>query len=270
MHCYKLNTIPATAAFLGLAISAPLWPQAAPPKPDPAAALPAGSQVAGQRPPATPNWPPAGPTPKTADGKPDLSGAWAPNAIRQNVDLVASGTEVPLQPWADTLYKERRANLSKDDPEGHCLPAGVPRISPFPQKFVQTPTLVVVLDEGNVHSYRQFFLDGRGHPKDMDPLWMGDSIAKWDGDSLVVDTIGLNDKTWLNGQGVPHSDQLHVIERYRRPDLGHMQVEITLEDPKAFTKTHTFTRTYTLLQNWEIHEYVCNEFNVDAEHLVGK
>ena len=99
---------------------------------------------------------------------------------------------------------------------------------------------------------------------------MGDSIAKWDGDTLVVDTIGLNDKTWLNGQGVPHSDQLHVIERYRRPDLGHLQVEITLDDAKAFTKTHTFTRTYTLLQNWEIHEYVCNEFNVDANHLVGK
>jgi hypothetical protein len=90
------------------------------------------------------------------------------------------------------------------------------------------------------------------------------------GDVLVVDTIGLNDKTWLNGQGVPHRDQLHVIERYMLPDLGRLNVEITLEDSKAFTKPHTFTRTYTLLPNWEIHEYVCNEFNVDAEHLVGK
>jgi hypothetical protein len=90
------------------------------------------------------------------------------------------------------------------------------------------------------------------------------------GDVLVVDTIGLNDKTWLNGQGVPHSDQLHVIERYMLPDLGRLNVEITLEDSNAFTKPHTFTRTYTLLPNWEIHEYVCNEFNVDAEHLVGK
>jgi len=114
------------------------------------------------------------------------------------------------------------------------------------------------------------FLDGRGHPKDLEPLWMGDSIAHWETDVLVVDTIGLNDKTWLNGQGVPHSDQLHVIERYTRPDLGHLNVEITLEDSKAFTKPHTFTRTYTLLPNWETHEYVCNEFNVDAEHLVGK
>lgn len=207
---------------------------------------------------------PAGPTPRTPDGKVDFSGVWDPGFS------FATMGQVPLQPWADALYKERRANLSKDDPEGHCLPAGVPRISPFPQKFVQTPTLVVILDEGNVHSYRQLFLDGRGHPKDLEPLWMGDSIAKWDSDTLVVDTVGFNDKTWLNGQGLPHSEELHVVERYRRPDLGHLQVDITLEDPKAFTKAHNFNRTYTLLPNWEIHEYVCNEFNVDAEHLVGK
>ena len=159
--------------------------------------------------------------------------------------------------------------MSKDDPEGFCLPAGVPRISPFPQKFVQTSNLIVILDEGNIHSYRQIFLDGRGHPKNMDPLWMGHSTGKWDGDTLVIDTVGLNDKTWINGQGVPHSDQLHVIERYRRPDLGHLEAEITIEDPKAFTAPHTFKRSYTLLDG-EILEYVCNEFNVDSEHLVGK
>ena len=208
--------------------------------------------------------PPSGPAPRTPDGKVDFSGVWTPG-------LSFAFMSVPsLQPWADALYKERRATLSKDDPEGHCLPSGVPRISPFPQKFVQTPTLVVILDEGNVHSYRQLFLDGRGHPADLDPTWMGDSIAHWEEDTLVVDTIGFNDKTWLNGQGVPHSDALHVIERYQRPDLGHIEVEITLDDPKAFTKPHTFKRGFTLLPNWEIHEYVCNEFNVDVEHLVGK
>jgi hypothetical protein len=207
---------------------------------------------------------PHGPAPKTPDGKPDLSGVWTPT----NFMLV--GGQPSLQPWADALYKERRANLSKDDPEGHCLPTGVPRISPFPMKLVQTPTLVLMLDEGNIHSYRQFFLDGRGHPKDLNPLWMGDSVAKWDGDALVVDTVGFNDKTWLNGQGLPHSDQLHVTERYQRPDLGHLSVDITMDDPKAFTKPHSFNRTYALLTDWEIHEYVCNEFNVDAEHLVGK
>jgi hypothetical protein len=206
---------------------------------------------------------PAGPAPKMPDGKVDLQGVWNPGLTFMNMG------KVPLQDWAQKLYEERRANLSKDDPEGFCLPAGVPRISPFPQKFVQTPTLLVILDEGNIHSFRQIFLDGRGHPKNMDPLWMGHSIGKWEGDTLVIDTVGLNDKTWINGQGVPHSDQLHVIERYRRPDLGHLEAEITIEDPKAFTAPHTFKRSYTLLDG-EILEYVCNEFNVDAEHLVGK
>ncbi len=111
---------------------------------------------------------PKGPAPKMPDGKPDFSGVWNPT------NFIAMG-QPSLTPWADALYKERRATLSKDDPEGHCLPAGVPRISPFPMKLVQTPNLVVMLEEGNVHSYRQFFLDGRGHAKDLDPLWMGDS-----------------------------------------------------------------------------------------------
>ena len=115
---------------------------------------------------------PAGPTPRTPEGKVDFSGVWDPGS-----NFFSIG-QLPLQPWADELYKQRRANLGKDDPEAQCLPAGVPRISPFPQKFVQTPKLIVILDEGNVHSYRQLFLDGRDHPKDMDPLWMGDSDRK--------------------------------------------------------------------------------------------
>ena len=155
---------------------------------------------------------PSGPAPKMPDGKPDLSGVWTPGSSFTQMG------QVSLQPWAEELYKERRANLSKDDPEGHCLPAGVPRISPFLQKFVQTPTLLVILDEGNIHSYRQVFLDGRKHLDDPGPLWMGDSIGKWEGDdTLVVDTKFLNDKTWLNGQGLPHSDELHVVERYHAP-----------------------------------------------------
>lgn len=208
---------------------------------------------------------PSGPTPRMPDGKVDFSGVYTPgNSFMQM-------GQPSLQPWAEEVYKQRRATLSKDDPEGQCLPAGVPRISPFPQKFVQTPKLLVILDEGNIHSYRQVFLDGRGHLKDSGPLWMGDSIGKWEGDdTLVVDTTLLNDQTWLNGQGLPHSDQLHVTERMTRPDLGHLDIEITMDDPKAFTAPHTFKRTYLLRPTWEIVEYVCNEFNVDKDHLVGK
>jgi hypothetical protein len=207
---------------------------------------------------------PVGPTPRFPDGTVDLSGVWDPGLTFANLG------DVPLEPWAEELFQERRANNSKDDPEAYCLPAGVPRISPFPQKFVQTPDLVVILDEGNVHSYRQLFLDGRGHPDDLQPLWMGHSIAEWDGDTLVVDSIGFNDKTWLSGRGVPHTEQLHVVERYSRPDLGHLEVEITIEDPGAFTAPHTFNRAYVLRPDWELLEYVCNEFNVDIHHLFGE
>jgi hypothetical protein len=208
---------------------------------------------------------PEGPTPRTLDGRVDLTGVWDPGFSFSNIG------DVPLQPWAEEVLAERRATLGRDDPEAQCLPRGLPRLSPFPQKFVQTPDLVVILDEGNVHSYRQLFLDGRAHATDTFPLWMGDSIGQWeDIDTLVVETIGFNDKTWMNGRGYPHTEQLRVVERFTRPELGRLVVEITLEDPGAFTSTHTFTRTYTLLTDWEIHEYVCNEFNVDINHLVGQ
>jgi len=203
------------------------------------------------------------PVPRTSDGKVDLSGVWNVGTSFGNFG------QVPLQPWAESLYQERRRNQSKHDPEGHCLPAGVPRISPFPYKIVQTPQLIVILDEGNVHSYRQFFMDGRAHPKDSEPQWMGHSIAKWEGDTLVVDTVGFNEKTWLNGQGLPHTDKLHVVERITRTELAKLEIEITIEDPGAFTKPHTFRRTHTLMPGAELLEYVCNEFNIDKDRLVG-
>jgi len=208
---------------------------------------------------------PTGPTPRMPDGKVDFNGVYAP------ANFANYGAAFPLQPWAKKIFDDRRAGLSKDDPEGYCLPAGVPRISPFPEKFVQTKDLFVILDEGNVHSYRQIFLDGRGHGKGLDQLWMGHSIGKWEGnDTLVVDSVGFNDKTWLNGQGAPHSDKLHVTEKYTRPDLGHVNVEITIDDPGALTAPHTFTRSFLLRPDWELLEYVCNEFNIDSDRLVGK
>ncbi len=112
-------------------------------------------------------------------------------------------------------------------------------------KFVQTPALVVMLEEGNVHSYRQFFLDGRNHPKDIEPLWMGDSVAKWDGDTLVVDTVGLNDKTWPKRMEFAARRSVHVIERYQpRPDLGHLSVDATLDDPRPSPSPHSIAHTH--------------------------
>jgi hypothetical protein len=201
---------------------------------------------------------PKGPTPRTPDGKVNFSGVW------NSPDFGSVGGPLPLQPWAQKLADERKKNGEVDDPEAKCLPGGVPRISPYPMKIVQTPDLIVMLFEGNVHSYRQFFLDGRAHDKTLDPSFMGDSIAHWDGDTLVVDTVNFNDRTWLSsGSAAPHTEQLHVIERYRRPDLGHIEVEITLEDPGALTKPHTFKRLHTLDTGWEIHEYVCNDLVLD-------
>ena len=197
--------------------------------------------------------PPSGATPHMPDGTADLSGVW----------VLSGSTNLPSDPSytpeAKKLYEERKAAKGKGDPEAICLPDGLVRMTPLPYKIVQGPKMVVLLSEGNTHSYRRFFLDGRGHPKDVndDPSYTGDSIAKWEGDTLVVDSVGMNDKTWLDSTGKPHSDALHVVERYRRRDLGHLEIAYTLEDPKAFTKPYTFTRVFTLAPTWELQEYVC-------------
>jgi len=212
---------------------------------------------------------PKGPTPKTADGKPDLSGIWSPERtfIYDISSSLAKGETLPLQPWAEKLAKER---MSKDDPEANCLPTGVPRQAPYPWRIVQTPSLIFFLFEGNIHSYRQIFMDGRNHPKDPDPTWYGDSIGKWDGDSLVIDSVGFNDRFWFDFAGHPHTEQLHVIERFRRPDLGHLDFDATIDDPGAYTKPFTMHGHSTLQIGTDLMEYICNENNLDVSHIVGK
>jgi hypothetical protein len=195
-----------------------------------------------------------------AQSAPDLSGVWV---VRGSANLP---DDVPYRPEALKLWQERKASLSKDDPAAYCLPNGVVRATSLPYKIVQTPKLVVLLSEGNTHSYRRFFLDGRPHNLDLEPnSWTGDSIGKWEGTTLVVDTIGFNDRSWLDDTGKPHSDQLHVTERYRRPDPSRLEVQYTLEDPKFLTKPYTFTRTF-VPANREIQERFCTEQN----HLVAK
>jgi hypothetical protein len=195
--------------------------------------------------------PPSGPAPHMTDGKIDFSGVWVPTSTLLPGDP-------SYQPAAKKLDDERKANKGKDDPERFCLPNGAVRVNPLPYKIVQRPDMLMQLWEGNTHSYRRFFLDGRAHNLDIEPeSWTGQSIGKWEGDTLVVDTVGFNDKTWLDATGKPHSDAMHVSERYRRPDLGHLNVDITIEDSKAFTKPYSFTRVFTLAPGWELQEYVC-------------
>jgi hypothetical protein len=223
------------------------------------------------------------PAPRTADGHPDFSGVYhAPGygpgdppirngeTIARNIARDLKPGDGPLLPSAAALMKQRNGTNSKDDPEGLCLPMGTPRKDPYPWKLVQTPQLLLILYEGNVHSYRQVFLDGRPHDPNVEETWWGDSIGKWDGDTLVVDTVGLNDKAWLDLIGHPRSSKAHIVERFTRPELGRVNVEITIDDPGSYSKPWKVLESAQLAPGWELQEYICNENNRDAAHLVGK
>jgi carboxypeptidase family protein len=202
-----------------------------------------------------------GPTPRTADGKPDFSGMWNGSA-----DL--GSEESAALPWAAEIKKQRLENHLKDLPTSICLPGEIFPSSPSLYRFVQTPSLLVQLTEDEP-SHRLVFLDGRPHPKDPDPSWKGHSIGKWEGETLVVDTVGLNDKSWLPDT-LPHTEMLHVIERYRRPDLAHLNIDITVEDPGALTKPWQLHTIWTLAPGEELIEYVCAENNQYKDHASGK
>ncbi len=203
------------------------------------------------------------PAPKTTDGKPDLSGLWRPAVVLVG-DIAANlkPGEVPFQPWAEELYKKRRANDSRDDPTAACIVGGVPRsdLVPYPFKILQVDGMMVILYEA-VHSYRQIFTDGRALPADPNPAWFGYSVGKWEGDGFVVTTTGFNDRGWLDNFGKPATDALRVTERFRRTDFGHMDVEITIDDPKAYTRPWTVTLPLVLEADTELLEYICNENN---------
>jgi hypothetical protein len=206
--------------------------------------------------------PPTGPTPRLTNGKPDLSGVWVGGPLDLN--------SLDLQPWAEALLRERVGNHMKDWPPSYCLPAGaVPFFTNGFFKLVHHPATLVFMAE-NATGFMQMLLDGRPHPPSVGPNWLGHSVGTWDGDTLVVDAIGFHDRGWLNFDGQPHSDKLHVTERLRRPDLGHLEIEITLDDQGAFRKTWTGTKYATLSPDVELQEFVCNENNKDVAHLVGK
>jgi hypothetical protein len=209
------------------------------------------------------------PVPRTSDGKPDLSGLWRPAAILIG-DIAANlpPDSVPFQPWAEKLYKERVASNSRDDPTAACIVGGVPRsdLVPYPFKVLQMPGLTVILYEA-VHSYRQIFTDGRSLPVDPNPTWFGYSVGQWDGDTFVVETAGFNDRGWLDNFGKPATDKLRVVERFTRKDFGHMEVQITIDDPGAYTRPWDVTLPLAFQPDTELLEYICNENNKYFEIL---
>jgi hypothetical protein len=214
------------------------------------------------------------PARRTADGHPDLSGFWVPTvAVKHLLNLAADlkPGEVPLQPWAEAVYKERIETNGKDHPGVRCWPSGIPEKNNIPDglKLVQTPDLTLFLHESRT-IYRQIFTDGRPLPRDAQPTWMGYSVGKWEGDTFVVETIGQNGRTWLDMRGLPATEALRVIERFNRPTIGHIDIDVTIDDPKAYTKPWNVKLSWTLLPDTDLIESICEENNKDLPHMVGK
>lgn len=228
----------------------------------------------------TPNL--AAPAPRTADGKPDLSGLWQAAEVlpecsaddcipQQNLpaDQVDIGRTVegglPYQPWAAALVAERTANGAKDDPHAHCLPPNFPRAYTFPQliKILSLPTQLAILHEFNA-TYRQIFLDGRALPEDPHPTWSGYSTGRWQGDTLVVESNGFRDDLWLDLSGSPLTSAARVTERFRRPNYGTLEVAVTVDDPKAYTRPWTATIELAIVLDTELIEEYCLENEQDT------
>ena len=235
------------------------------------------------------------PTPRTADGKPDLSGVWTTDgsgpAEMQRLfpglsDLAVPGDDpsgfskyfinvfadyknedVPIKPDALQILLARGKSFGKDNPTSYCLPAGVPMgdLLPVPRRFIQLPNLLVILYEG-INPQRLIYLDGRKHVLEQ-PAWLGYSVGRWEGNTLVVDTRGFNDRSWLDAFGHPRTEAMHIVERFTRRDFGHIDVQMTFDDPGAYTKPFSIQFTQTLTPDTDVIEAVCNENEKDRQHL---
>jgi hypothetical protein len=242
---------------------------------------PIAGQWPGYRTPGIPRLPDgkpnlAAPAPRTADGKPDLSGLWQADSEGAGAGVAAIVTQdLPpgvVQPWALSVYQERLLNLALDSPNARCLPPGLPAMNSFQMYFariVQTPAVIVITYQGETTDhFRTVFTDGRTLPEDPNPTWSGYSVGHWEGDTLVVNTSGFNDKGWLDFNGHPQTESLRVTERFRRRDLGHLLLEMTLDDPKVFTRPVTVRIDKVLAVDYEPVESVCDN-EKDARHLIG-
>jgi len=209
------------------------------------------------------------PAPRTADGKPDLSGVWRGAGPLYRFNIAQDLKPEDIQPWAETLRQQRVQDFRKDSPLARCLPVSVPFLNFFNlTKIVQTPGLIVILYESPNSPHRTVFTDGRDLPKDPNPTWLGYSVGRWEGDTLVVTTAGFNDKAWLDSAGHPQTESLRITERLRRRDFGHMDFEMTIDDPKVFTRPFTVKKERLLEPDTELLEDVCDNER-DAIHLSG-
>ena len=234
------------------------------------------------------------PVPRASNGKPDLSGVWQaqaseagevrrlirdPNQVDPALNLQTASKyvmniladfkpgEEPMRPETAAILRQRMQTFGKDGPTSHCLPGGIPFstvITPF--KMIQTPVEIVILLEDN-NPPRQIYTDGRKLPPDPEPSWMGYSVGQWQGDTLVVDTVGFNDRTWLDALGHPRSESMHIVERFRRSDFGHMEIEMTIDDSKMYTRPFTVKFPVRLMPDTDILESVCAENERDRSHL---
>ncbi len=252
------------------------------------------------RSPGTPRTPDGRPNlsaraPRAADGRPDLSGLWQTiSAPREVLDrLIPDATngageeplsqyfiniffdfkpeEVPFRPAAAEQFRQRAQSFSRDSPLPHCLPEGMPLVemAPAPYKIIQAPAMMVMLYERDT-TYRQVYTDGRSLPHDPQPTWLGYSVGKWDGDSLVVDSIGFNDRGWLDARGHTHSEALRLTERFHRLDFGHMELQLTIDDPRTYTRPFTIKLNQRLLPDTDLLESFCAENEKDTTHIEGK
>jgi hypothetical protein len=211
------------------------------------------------------------PAPRAVDGKPDLSGVWnGPGAGSYDRNIARDLSPREIQPWAEAIYQQRVRDMGKDAPRANCLP------DPFAYyhmvdvaRIVQIPGVIVILYQGTTNSvHRTIFTDGRELPKDPNPTWMGYSVGHWEGDTLVVQTAGFNDRGWLDIEGHPHTEALRITERFRRRDFGHMDLEMTVDDPKTFTKPFSFRMDQTLEPDTDLLESIC-EHDTSVPHMLG-
>jgi hypothetical protein len=235
------------------------------------------------------------PPPRLADGTINLSGPpgeignWEGNAgavlftndRKGAIDNAAlylpsnlSINEIPWQDWSRAVYDERQSSLTKDDPHTRCKPSGGPRMFHTPYGFeilqLQDSQEIMFLQVGAPHSWRTVFMDGRAHPANPKPTWFGHSVGHWEDDTLVVDTVGFNDKFWLTREGVPHTTQLHIVERFTRSNFDNLVYQVTIDDPGAYTAPWSGGWYINWVAGNEPFDYLCQENNRDAEHMIGQ